>query len=115
MPILLNFYKTTRPFGWWGPLKKQMDPEEHKIWAKEHRVDIISVPFVMLAQITIFLLPMQLMIKAYSSFFMTLPIFIISAAGVYWFWWRNLPTKENPGTDRADPMAGVRELEESQA
>lgn len=115
MPILLNFYKTTRPFGLWGPLKKQMDPEEYKVWAKEHRVDIISVPFVMLAQITIFLLPMQLMIKAYSSFFMTLPIFIVSAAGVYWFWWRNLPSKENPGTDRADPMAGVREFEESQA
>ena len=115
MPILLNFYKTTRPFGWWGPLKKQMDPEEYKVWAKEHRVDIISVPFVMLAQITIFLLPMQLMIKAYSSFFITLPIFLASAAGVYWFWWRNLPTKDNPGTDRADPMAGVRELEQTES
>ena len=114
MPILLNFYKTTRPFGWWGPLKKQMDPEEYKLWAKEHRVDIISVPFVMLAQITIFLLPMQLIIKAYSSFFITLPIFLVSAAGVYWFWWRNLPTKDNPGTDRADPMAGVRELEQAE-
>jgi Na+/proline symporter len=115
MPILLNFYKTTRPFGWWGPLKKQMDPEEYKVWAKEHRVDIISVPFVMLAQITIFLLPMQLMIKAYSSFFITLPIFLVSAVGVYWFWWRNLPTNDNPGTDRADPMAGVRELEQTES
>ncbi|MEO0453911.1 MAG: sodium:solute symporter [Verrucomicrobiota bacterium] len=109
MPILLNFYKTTRPFGWWGPLKAKIDPEEHQLWEKEHRNDIISVPLVMTAQVTIFLLPMQLMIKAYSSFFMTLPIFLISAAGVYWFWWRNLPSKENPGTDRADPLAFLKD------
>ncbi|MEM0967463.1 MAG: sodium:solute symporter [Verrucomicrobiota bacterium] len=110
MPILLNFYKTTRPFGWWRPLKAQIDPEEFKVWSKEHKNDIISVPFVMLAQITIFLLPMQLMIKSYTSFFLTLPVFLIAAVGVYYFWWRNLPTKSNPGTARADPMAGVKEL-----
>ncbi len=104
-PILMNFYKTTRPFGWWGPLKAQIPPEEYAVWAKEHRNDVISVPFVMLAQVTIFLLPMQLMIKAYDSFFATLPVFLFAAAGTYWFWWRNLPSKENPGTDRADPMA----------
>lgn len=63
----------------------------------------------MTAQVTIFLMPMQIMIKSYSAFFMTLPIFIFAAAGIYWFWWRNLPPKSDPGTDRADPLAQIHE------
>jgi solute:Na+ symporter, SSS family len=109
MPILRNFYRTTRPFGWWAPLKADTEPSLLKKWQAEHRNDIISVPFVMTAQVTIFLMPMQIMIKSYSAFFMTLPIFIFAAAGIYWFWWRNLPPKSDPGTDRADPLAQIHE------
>jgi hypothetical protein len=50
---------------------------------------------------------MQLVIKTYDAFFMTLPIFLAASVGVYWFWWRNLPPKDNPGTDRADPLAQI--------
>jgi Na+/proline symporter len=109
MPILRNFYRTTRPFGWWGPLKADTEPGLLKKWQAEHRNDIISVPFVMTAQVTIFLMPMQIMIKSYSAFFMTLPIFIFAVIGTYWFWWRNLPPKSDPGTDRADPLAQIHE------
>ncbi len=109
MPILRNFYRTTRPFGWWGPLKADTEPGLLKKWQAEHRNDIISVPFVMTAQVTIFLMPMQIMIKSYSAFFMTLPIFIFAVVGTYWFWWRNLPPKNDPGTDRADPLAQIHE------
>ena len=109
MPILRNFYRTTRPFGWWGPLKADTEPGLLKKWQAEHRNDIISVPFVMTAQVTIFLMPMQIMIKSYSAFFMTLPIFIFAVIGTYWFWWRNLPPKNDPGTDRADPLAQIHE------
>jgi len=109
MPILRNFYRTTRPFGWWGPLKANTEPGLLKKWQAEHRNDIISVPFVMTAQVTIFLMPMQIMIKSYSAFFMTLPIFIFAVVGTYWFWWRNLPPKSDPGTDRADPLAQIHE------
>lgn len=110
MPILRNFYKTTRPFGWWGPLKAETEPSLLRKWQAEHRNDIISVPFVMTAQVTIFLLPMQIMIKSYAAFFMTLPIFLLAVAGTYWFWWRNLPPKSDPGTDRADPLLTEAEL-----
>lgn len=100
MRTLRHFYRTTRPFGWWGPLKAEIEPGTLKTWQREHRNDITSVPFVMLAQVTLFLMPMQLVIKSYTAFFITLPIFLFAAVGVYWFWWRNLPSKENPGTDR---------------
>jgi hypothetical protein len=107
MPVLRNFYKTTRPFGWWGPLRKEIEPSLFAKWRTEHKNDISALPFVLVAQVTLFLMPMQIVIKTYDAFFMTLPIFLAAAVGVYWFWWRNLPPKDNPGTDRADPLAQI--------
>ncbi|MBI2844111.1 MAG: sodium:solute symporter [Armatimonadetes bacterium] len=94
METMMHFYKTTRPFGWWGPVKAQFTKEEQKKLTSEHRNDIITVPFALLWQVTMFLLPMQLVIKSYSSFWLTLPLFLVGVAGLYWFWWRNLPKAE---------------------
>ncbi len=87
---LRNFYRTTRPFGWWGPLRGEFQGEQRVAIDTENRNDILTVPFALLWQVTLFLLPMQLVIKAYASFFMTLPLFLIGLAGMYWFWWRQL-------------------------
>ncbi|MBE2213493.1 MAG: sodium:solute symporter [Opitutaceae bacterium] len=98
---LRHFYRTTRPFGWWKPLRDELAPEERAARSKEHRNDILAVPFFLLAQVTLFLLTMQAVIHAWSSFFATLLLFVVGAVGVWWFLWRNLPPADNPGTDRA--------------
>jgi len=54
----------------------------------------MTVPFGLLGQVCMFLMPMQLVVKSYTAFFMTLPFFLIGAAGMWWFWWRNLPPAE---------------------
>jgi hypothetical protein len=58
---------------------------------RENRNDLLAVPFVLLWQVTLFLLPMLLVIKAYATFLQTLPWLLLGTAGMYWFWWRNLP------------------------
>ncbi len=88
--VLVNFYKTTRPFGFWKPYRNCFSKEEQKIIRCEHRNDLISLPFILLSQVTLFLLPMQLIIKNYNSFIVTISLFLIGVAGVYWFWYRNL-------------------------
>jgi len=93
---LRHFYRTTRPFGFWGPMKRELEEGARRTMEREHRNDIAALPFVMLWQITLFLLPMQLVIKSYTSIYYTLPIFLAASAGVYWFWWRNLPPAEEP-------------------
>ncbi len=98
METLRHFYRTTRPFGFWGPLKRELSTEDRTAFARENRNDIITVPIAMVWQVTMFILPMQLVVKSYSAFWMTLPIFLVSVAGMYWFWWRNLP----PATDPAE-------------
>jgi Na+/proline symporter len=98
---LRNFYRSTRPFGLWGPLWKELSAVERAAWGKEHRNDILAVPFLLVAQVTLFLMPMQLVIHAYRSMTLTAPVFGIALVGVYWFWWRQLPSAENPGTATA--------------
>ncbi|MDR1789864.1 MAG: hypothetical protein LBR12_05950 [Opitutaceae bacterium] len=92
--VVRHFYRTTRPFGAWGRFKAELDAPTRLAWEKEHRNDILTVPFALLAQVTLFLLPMQLITKNTGALAATLPLFLAGAAGIYWFWWRNLPPKD---------------------
>jgi len=98
---LRHFYCTTRPFGWWKPLRDELAPSVRAAWMREHRNDMLAVPCFLVAQVTLFLLPMQAVIHAWGSFFATLPLFLAGAMGVWWFLWRNLPPASNPGTETA--------------
>ena len=94
--ILEHFYKTTRPFGFWGHLKHTVSAEVRTEMAREHRNDLLAVPFTLGWQITLFLLPMQLIIHCFKAFWITLAIFITCLAGMYIFWYRNLsPAQKN--------------------
>ena len=58
---------------------------------KEHLYDVISLPFAIVWQVTLFLLPMQLLIRSWDAFFVTLVIFLTSLLGLYQFWYKKLP------------------------
>jgi Na+/proline symporter len=115
-PVLQNFFRTTRPFGAWGWLMRELPGAEQKALRKEHRNDILTVPFALLAQITLFLMPMQILVKTYGTFLRTLPLFLVGAVGLYFFWWRVLPPAESgqvTETDSQDlPEAAVAETVE---
>jgi SSS family solute:Na+ symporter len=100
MPVLRHFYKTTRPFGFWGPLRSEITGSAREAMDKENRNDIIAIPFTLLWQVTLFLLPMQLVTRTYTAFWATLPLFLIGAIGMYIFWWRPM-VQRGPGTDKA--------------
>jgi hypothetical protein len=88
--VLENFYKKTRPFGLWGPFKNILSSEIYNAMLREHRNDLIALPFAIVWMCSMFLLPMQLMIKSFIPFGITLVIFLISCAGLYKFWYLNL-------------------------
>jgi hypothetical protein len=99
---LRHFYRTTRPFGAWGPLRKELPAGDRAAMDLEHRNDLLSIPCIMLAQVALFLMTMQFMIRSWGAFWWTTALFAIGAAGVYRYWWKNLPTAENPGTELAE-------------
>jgi MFS family permease len=92
--VVEHFYKTTKPFGLWSDFKKLLDDKTRKIMAREHRNDIIALPFTVGWQITLFLVPMQFIIGNMEAFWITLIIALCCLSGVYIFWYRNLP-KDN--------------------
>lgn len=85
---LRRFYRTTRPFGFWKPMRDELGAAERASIDAENRGDVSALPFTLLMQITLFLLPMQLVIHAFDSFLLTLPLFLLGVAGLYWFWGR---------------------------
>ena len=90
--VLANFYRVTRPMGIWGPCRRSLPPEEEAMMSREHRNDLLAAPFVLLWHISLFLLPMQLIVHDYKAFLGTLVPFLIGASGMYLFWYRNLPS-----------------------
>jgi Na+/proline symporter len=93
-PVLEHFYRTTRPFGLWSPLRHILPADVRAAMDRENRNDVLAVPFALLWQITLFMLPMQMVIGAWRSFWPTLGLFAIGLSGVLWFWYRNLPPRE---------------------
>ncbi|MBI4581550.1 MAG: sodium:solute symporter [Planctomycetes bacterium] len=89
--VLEHFYKTTRPFGFWKPLHYTLSADQLKATKREHFYDIITVPFALMWQITLFILPMQAIIGAWDQFWVTLVIFLVSLGGVLVLWYPNLP------------------------
>jgi len=87
---VVNFYRKTKPFGWWKPIRTKLPESEQQAILRENRTDMIAIPFVLLAQVTLFLLSMLVVIHDYAGFFTVLPVFLLGAAGMWWFWWRPL-------------------------
>ena len=87
---LLNFYKITRPFGFWNRIRSELDVGIVTEINKENRRDIISIFFAVPWQITLFLAGMMIVLKQWSNFFILLSIFSFLSIGLYWFWFRHL-------------------------
>jgi Na+/proline symporter len=89
--VLKKFYMKTRPFGIWGHLKRQLSEEERAKMSREHRQDLISVPFALLWQITMFLWPMLALIKNWPGCIIVFVLWLIGGIGLWFFWYRHLP------------------------
>ncbi len=105
--IVEHFYKTTRPFGFWGPLKQKLHPNVRRVMDREHLYDIATVPFALLWQVCLFLLPMQVIVRDWKSFSITLVIFVVCLGTMIKLWYKNLPPadKRLPTVEEID--AGI--------
>jgi hypothetical protein len=99
---LQKFYEKTRPFGLWGKFKAGLPQDVRDRMEREHRRDVSALPFAVVAQITLYLLPIQITIGNYYAFTITLPIFLCAAGGLYLIWYRKLPHD----APRTSPIVG---------
>ena len=88
--VLFNFYKITRPFGFWNKIRNRLPKETLTNINNENRADIIATFFAVPWQIVLFLIGMMIVLKQWYSLMILLPLFLILSSGLYWFWFRNL-------------------------
>lgn len=97
-----NFYRITRPFGFWGPYKSKLTKAVVARIDRENRNDIIALFFAAPWQFLLYWVPVQGMMKNWAVFWPSMVLLLICSVGLYWFWFRNLPkTNSNPFEDAA--------------
>ena len=88
--VLLEFYKRTRPFGFWGPIRSKLTSETMQQINTENRRDILSTFFAVPWQIVLFLTGMAIILKRWDQFTWLVIILAILSAGLYFNWFRHL-------------------------
>lgn len=91
--VLQEFYKRTRPFGFWGPVRKSIKMDVMDEINKENKRDIIATFFAVPWQVVLFLTGMAIILKRWDEFSWLLVILLFLSSGLYYFWFRHLSTE----------------------
>jgi SSS family solute:Na+ symporter len=91
--VLYEFYKRTRPFGMWKPVKDKIKAETMDRINTENRRDIISTFLAVPWQVVLFLTGMAIIFKRWDEFFWLGIILVALSVGLYFNWFRHLSTE----------------------
>ncbi|MGS2763541.1 sodium:solute symporter family protein [Sinomicrobium sp. M5D2P9] len=88
---LINFYKKTRPWGFWGPVYariKENDPAFRR--NKNFGRDMFNVVVGTIGQTLLVVLPLYLILHENLNFFLCLGILAICVSILKYTWWNNI-------------------------
>lgn len=87
-----EFYETTKPFGFWKPVKERIDVINVEKIDTENRRDIwstvVAVPWMLFMGIT----PMLMVTKQWNYFFYACGILLVLSTFLYFNWYKHLST-----------------------
>jgi Na+/proline symporter len=106
--ILVNFYRTVRPFGWWKPVRAVcgLSPEELGRRAERAPIMVGNVLLGMVAITGYYLFPMYLVGHWHSSAWICLGAALSATAALAVTWYRNLPAETEGAERSAAPERG---------
>ena len=87
---LIQFYKQTKPFGFWKPVREKIEIADYNEIRKENRRDIIATLFAVPWQLVLFLTIMFLVIQRFDVLGYLILLLIILSFGLYHFWFKHL-------------------------
>ncbi|NET03836.1 MAG: sodium:solute symporter [Symploca sp. SIO2B6] len=88
--VIDNFYKVTRPFGFWGKVSTNLPSSiQAKIQAENYR-DILSTLIAVPWQLSLFLMGIMLIMKRWDNFGILLLFFMLLSISLYFTWFRHL-------------------------
>ena len=88
--VLDNFYKVTRPFGFWQPIRQQLPPNIQAKIKSENTRDIVATVIAVPWQLVLFMTGMMLVMKQWDNFGVLLLVLILLSIGLYFTWFRHL-------------------------
>ncbi|MEC9456929.1 MAG: sodium:solute symporter [Candidatus Neomarinimicrobiota bacterium] len=91
--VLENFYRVTRPFGFWSHIRNSLPKAVQSKVNQENRRDIIATFFAVPWQVVLFLTGMMIVMKQWTNVLSLGFLLILLSAGLYWFWFRHLSKK----------------------
>ncbi|WP_370443859.1 sodium:solute symporter family protein [Aquimarina sp. AU474] len=91
MEVLKNFYKTTKPWGFWKPVYNQLKKEDPTFIAnKDFWKDTFNCVVGVVWQMTFVLIPIYLLIREYEQLFVVLVLMIITSITLKYTWYNKL-------------------------
>ena len=91
--VLENFYRVTRPFGFWNPIRRRLSPQFITQVNAENRRDIFSTFIAVPWQVCLFMMWMVLVMKRLDTFVVLLSIVLLLSVILYFSWFRYLSTE----------------------
>ncbi|MEE9167128.1 MAG: sodium:solute symporter family protein [Candidatus Neomarinimicrobiota bacterium] len=90
---LENFYRTTRPFGFWGAIRKIFPDEVQSEIDRENRRDILSIFMAVPWQIVLFLFGMMIILQRWMNVVVLFVVLLLLSVGLYFSWFRYLSSE----------------------
>ncbi len=90
LQVIDNFYKVTRPFGFWGIVRKNLPANIQQKIKNENRRDIVSTLIAIPWQLILFMLGITFMMKRWDIFGTLLAVFIVLSIALYFTWFKYL-------------------------
>lgn len=89
--VLKNFYKKTNPWGFWKPIREKVQAEDPDFVPNHHfKRDALNVLIGIVWQMTLVIMPIYLMIKEWSFFWITFGIFVVTTYLLKILWYDHL-------------------------
>jgi hypothetical protein len=90
MDVLREFYRRTKPFGFWGPVRAELAAADVAANRRANLMEIASAVLAMPAQLTLFLLPMAIIMKSWNQAAGLAVVLLLLGTALYFTWYRNL-------------------------
>jgi len=105
--VLKNFYKKTRPWGFWGPVLKKVQAEDPSFKPNgDFWRDMFNIAVGIVWQTSLVALPIYVVIREYDRAKIALAIVLVTSLVLYLTWFRHLK-KAFPDSEIAAEKASV--------
>ena len=89
--VLMKFYSSVRPWGFWKPIHEMVVAEDPEFKAnKNFKRDMLNIFIGIIWQTSIVALPIFIVIKRFNSMFMVIAIILITSVLLKKLWWNRL-------------------------